>query len=77
MSGIGVGLRLPLPSAAYDTQLESETNLMIEEADRQNHKRGRDMEVGAAGERLILTSANGTRYQIVVSDAGVLSTSTV
>lgn len=77
MSTLGVSLRLPRPEPAYDSDAASEMNLAIEQADKQNHKRGRDVEVGALGERLILTSSGGTRYQILVSDAGVLSTSAV
>jgi hypothetical protein len=53
--------------------------------DAQNHKRGRDLEVGAVPLippdptkvnpiRLILTSPNGTRWSILVDDAGALST---
>ena len=77
MSTLGISLRLPRPEPAYDEGAASETNLAIEQADKQNHKRGRDVEVGALGERLILTSSGGTRYQILVSDAGVLSASAV
>ena len=77
MSTLGVSLRLPRPEPAYDSDVASEINLAIEQADNQNHKRGRDVEGGALGERLILTSSGGTRYQILVSDAGVLSTSAV
>ena len=77
MSGFGTGLRLPIPKPQYDQGSATERNLALEQADSQNHKRGRDLEVGAQGERLILTSSGGTRYQILVSDAGVLSTSAV
>lgn len=44
----------------------------IEAADRMNYKRGQDVEIGENS--LILTSPNGTRYKVIVSDAGVLST---
>lgn len=77
MSSFGTGLRLPIPKLQYDQDSSSERNLAIEQADGQNHKRGRDLEVGGRGERLILTSSGGTRYELVVSDAGVLSTSAV
>jgi hypothetical protein len=77
MSTLGVSLRLPRPEQGYDPEAASEINVAIEQADKQNHKRGRDVEIGALGERLILTSSGGTRYQILVSDAGVLSTSAV
>jgi hypothetical protein len=77
MSTLGVSLRLPRPEDTYDPEAASEANLAIEQADKQNHKHGRDLEVGALGERLILTSSGGTRYQVVVSDAGALSASAV
>jgi len=77
MSGIGGGLRLPQPSPDYDQAREAERNRAIERADAQNHKRGRDIEVGASSERLILTSPNGTRYSVVVDNAGALSTTAV
>lgn len=77
MSSFGTGLRLPVPQIQYDQGSATEGNLALEQADNQNHKRGRDLEVGARGERLILTSSGGTRYELAVSDAGVLSTSAV
>ena len=46
---------------------------IIERADKQNLKRGQDLEVG--GGRLILTSPNGTRYEVTVDNAGTLTTS--
>ena len=48
----------------------------LTEADRANFKRFEDIDL-ANDERLILVSSNGTRYRVVVSDAGVLSTSAV
>jgi hypothetical protein len=53
-------------------------------ADEANHKRGRDLEVGAVAMtppdptkvkpiRLILSSPNGTRWSITVDDTGVIS----
>lgn len=68
-------MRLPRPPAAYYVQAEAQRNLVIEQADNLNHKKNRDLEVGDG--RLILKSPNGTRYQITVSDAGVVGASTV
>lgn len=42
-------------------------------ADEENLKKGRDVEL-QPGVRFILRSPNGTRYSILVSDAGVIST---
>ena len=47
----------------------------LESADAQNLKRGYDVEMNAG--RVILTSPNGTRYALAVSNAGVLSTTPV
>ncbi len=66
-------MKLSRPLREYDTSQVATNQFTIEQADRQNHKKDKDIEVGTAS--VILTSANGTRYKLVVSDAGVLSTS--
>jgi hypothetical protein len=68
-------MRLPSPTMTYTVTNESQRNLVIEQADNLNHKKNRDVEIGDG--RLILKSPNGTRYQITVSDAGVVGASTV
>ena len=60
----------------YDRMIQVSNNTALEEADHTNFKHFQDVDL-ANNERLILKSANGTRYQVVVSDAGVLSTSSV
>ena len=65
-------MKLSRPTKFYDPRSVSQNNFALEQADNNNHKRDRDIEVGSAS--VILTSANGTRYAISVSDAGVLST---
>ncbi len=47
----------------------------IEMADTMNYKRNQDAEFNQ--NRIILTSPNGTRYALVVSNAGTLSTTVV
>jgi len=47
----------------------------IERADKQNHKKDRDIYVSPG--RLILTSPDGTKYSVEVDNAGALSTSAV
>ena len=69
-------LTLAPPPDEYDRSLEMSNNRALEESDHTNFKHFQDVDL-ANNERLILVSANGTRYQVVVSDAGVLSTSTV
>jgi hypothetical protein len=63
-------MRLQNPAQTYSRAHELERNRAIELADLQNHKRGRDVEIGNA--RLIVRSPDGTRWEITVSDAGVV-----
>lgn len=44
----------------------------IEAADRMNYKRDQDIEPGMNS--IILTAPNGTRYRLVVSNAGLIGT---
>jgi hypothetical protein len=64
-------MKLPLPPMGYSIADQRELRRTVEAEDAQNHKRNRDVEIGVG--RLILTSPNGTRYSIVVSNAGVIS----
>tara|TARA_R100001129_G_C5091510_1_gene181440 strand:+ start:209 stop:415 length:207 start_codon:yes stop_codon:yes gene_type:complete len=66
-------MKLAKPTRFYDAKVEATNNYTLEQADRNNHKKDKDIEVGSAA--IIITSANGTRYKVEVSDAGVLSTS--
>ncbi|MDE4176364.1 hypothetical protein PXK01_19585 [Phaeobacter sp. PT47_59] len=68
-------MKLRPPGPNYDRLQEADRIRQIEQADRQNHKRGQDVEIGQG--RLILTSPNGTRYSVEVDNAGALSTSAV
>lgn len=70
-----MSLVLPPTPEDYDAQRERERNLLLEQEDRRNLKRGTDVEVDRA--RLILRSPNGTRWQVEVDDTGALSTSQV
>lgn len=68
-------MKLQNPAGVYTPRHEVERNRAIEAADRANHKRGQDIEVGSA--RLILTSPNGTRYSVEVDNSGNLSATAV
>tara|TARA_R110000737_G_scaffold95256_1_gene129306 strand:+ start:561 stop:707 length:147 start_codon:yes stop_codon:yes gene_type:complete len=48
----------------------------MEEADQSNFKHFQDVDL-ANGERFILVSANGTRYSVTVTNAGVLGTTAI
>ena len=64
-------MKLSRPMREYDWRQTAVNYFTLEQSDANNHKRDQDIEVGVTD--LILTSANGTRYNVVVSDAGVLS----
>jgi hypothetical protein len=74
-SGV-IRLRLSPPGAEYDREQETARNLSLESADRSNFKHFEDVDL-ANNERLILVSADGTRYSVTVTDAGVLGTTAV
>ena len=66
---------LPTPSQSYDPIIQSEINRAIELGDSQNLKKDGDLEVGNG--RVVLTSANGTRYKLTVDNSGNLGTATI
>ena len=63
-------MKLPKSAVRYDPLNQDMTRSIIERDDLQNFKRNQDVEVRT---RLILASPDGTRYQIVVSNLGVLT----
>jgi hypothetical protein len=69
-------MKLPVPPPRYDVQTEARRNLLIEQEAANNRKANADVIIGS-GQRLILISPNGTKYKLLVSNAGVLSTSTL
>ena len=66
---------LPTPSQSYDSMIQSEINRAIELGDSQNLKKDGDLEVGNG--RIVLTSANGTRYKLTVDNSGNLGTAAI
>lgn len=65
-------MTLPYAPPKYDQADQAKVRTLIERRDKQNRKRGQDLEIAGA-ERLIKASPNGSRWEIVVSDAGVVS----
>jgi hypothetical protein len=64
-------VHLPPPSPAYDANNEAQARRAIELADQDNRKTTQDVEISK--QRLILTSPDGTRWNITVSNAGTIS----
>lgn len=65
----------PQPPRTYDVRWASEMKRTLDQVERESHKKLQDLEMGPA--RLILTSPNGTRYSITVSNAGALTATPV
>lgn len=65
-------MKLPRVPARYDERDQTDTRAAIEQADAQNYKRNRDLDIGE--NRIILQSPNGSRFAITVSNTGTLST---
>jgi hypothetical protein len=64
-------MKLPNPPVQYDQSFESQRNGFIEQMDKQSLKRQADVEI-VDPQRFILRSPNGNRWQITVSNVGVL-----
>ena len=64
-------MNLSSPDETYSRENEAQTRDAIARADGRNRKLGQDVEL--AVERLILRSPDGTRWKLNVSNAGVLS----
>ena len=67
-------LTLPRATAAYDSANEQTVRGLLEAADRDNLKRGRDLDLGHAAAGLILVSPNGTRWRLTIGNDGSLAT---
>jgi len=65
-------MKLPRPRPTYDSQDEAQTRALIEQADGKTLKQGQtiDLPLNAA---IVMTSPNGTRYRLDISDSGVAS----
>lgn len=72
-------MKLPSPAQQYDATGEANFRKILEQTDAQNYKRNQDVEIGSKKitppNRLILCSPNGSKYEILVSNSGVLSAS--
>ena len=68
-------LILPAVTEDYDPRQERERDRVLIQADGQNLKRGRDVQL--TNERLILVAPDGGRWQVKVGNTGTLSTTSV
>jgi len=69
-----MSLTLPRAPAAYDAMNEQSVRGLLEAADRECLKRGRDLDLGPPVCGLILVSPNGSRWRLTVGDDGALTT---
>jgi hypothetical protein len=65
-------MSLPRAPGAYSTDDQDRFRKTLDQRDTENRKKQQDVEV-AGTERLILSSPNGSRFNVVVSNAGALS----
>lgn len=65
-------MSLPRPPQQYSQQDQERLRADLQAADEQNRKKGQDVEI-VGSERLIKSSANGSRWDIVVADDGTIS----
>ncbi|URC15516.1 hypothetical protein DB2_14 [Octadecabacter Antarctic DB virus 2] len=63
-------MKLKQPTSGYARRDETERNRTIERSDALNHKKNQDIQVGPA--RLVVSSADGTRYEIDVANGGAV-----
>lgn len=66
-----MSLNLLPPGDQYDPSRERQRDLLLERADRDNRKRGQDIETDE--ERVILRSPDGARWKLAVANDGTLS----
>lgn len=69
---------IPRPPSAYDEHDQAQLRQLIEEADGENLKRDTDLEFSGDNAitdrpRLVILSADGTRWRITIDNAGALS----
>jgi hypothetical protein len=64
-------MKLPAAGVRWEPGRDNDRNRLLEQADRMNHKRGRDIEVSPG--RLVISSPDGTRWSITVADDGTVA----
>ena len=59
-------MNLPRPPGTYEPSNEGEARRLLEVADRQNHKSGRNIEVGRLASVVFTDTVTGTRIALTV-----------
>jgi hypothetical protein len=70
-----MALKVPSPTVSWSPAYQIRVNQALETNDITNRKKGTDIELDA--DKLILKSPSGVRWQITVTDAGVVGTTAV
>lgn len=76
-------MRLPDPPGKYDPSIERQRNRMLEQETRRLVRVGADVtlkggaEIEVSDGRVILTSPDGSRFELTVDNAGNLGTSSL
>ena len=65
-------MSLTRASATYSLEDQDRLRTALDKLDAANRKTGQNVEIAGA-EKLILSSPNGSRWSVVVSNAGALS----
>jgi hypothetical protein len=65
-----MALKIPAPSSTWSPAYQIRVNQSLETNDLGNRKKGADIELVA--DKLIMRSPNGARWQITVSNTGVV-----
>ena len=68
-------MRLPDVPNSYLSSRERERNRTLEREDRRNQKVEQDVDIGGA--RLVITSPDGTRFSITVSNGGTIAATSI
>ncbi len=58
--------------AAYSQRADQELRNEVERRDLSYHKKGQHIDLGGSDKYIILTSPNGSRWSVTVSNAGAL-----
>ena len=70
-----MALKVPSPTTSWSAPYQTRVNQALESNDITNRKKGTDIELDA--DKLIIRSPNGGRWQITVSDAGVVGATAI